>query len=151
MKTTSYERTYEIVRKAIDVTSEVNEVAEFLENAVKAVTCKEIGIAVYGEVEYTRGRDSKSMSAHLGHILRHLVEGGFVEVSKIDGKPFEYEEEVWVEDNDVPRIIKVHDDEGNTYEIPNPKYNPRYLRGNGHFETVTKTMTPKIKVYKWAD
>jgi len=149
MITTAYERTFETVKHAIDCTREVNEVASFLKEIGKAVTCKEIGIAIYGEFSYTKSRKNRSLSSHLGKILSHLEEAGYIKIDKIDGKPFEYEDEVWVQDEAVHRTITVHDDEGNTYVIPNPKYNPRYLRGNGHYETVTKTMTPKVKVYTW--
>ena len=147
MKTTEYERTYEVVKNAIHSSRDVNEVADFLAKANKTMTCREIGIAVYGEFKYTKSRDSRRLSSHLGKILAHLNKGGYVKINKIDGEPIEYEEDVWVNNDGCPYIIKVHDDEGNTYEIPNPNFKGDY--SNGHYETVIKTFIPKVKVYTW--
>ena len=86
----------------------------------------------------------------MGQILRHLRKGGFIKIEERKGDPIEIEVAEYVnrDENGNPATIKVHDDEGNEYEIPNPKYRPSYWN-NGRFEKVKKTVTPTIKTYLW--
>lgn len=149
MNANAYERTYVVVEHASNAVKHLDEVVSILKAAKQPMTCKEIGIALFGEREYLDSWRSRSHSAHLGQILSHLVEGKFVNSIKIDGAPVRIEtwEYICKDSYGNPRRITVHDDEGNTYEIDNPKYDPR--SGCGHQERVRKTIIPKIKTYKW--
>lgn len=150
MKTSKYEDTYVSVKKAEDSTKDVDAVAELLSTCGKAMSCKEIGFAIFGKNynNWKAGIRYNGQSQHLGQILRHLREGNFIKAFEVDGEPVKVYEEKWVSDNgSEPRRIIVHDDAGNTYEIDNPKFDWRYALG--HYETVEKTIVPKIKLYEW--
>lgn len=144
----TYEKTYVCVRKSEKATEKLDDVVAFLRRADHPMTCKEIGIAVFGE-KYASNYGSHPYAARLGQMLRHLREGGFVKYAEADGEPVQVTnmEYVRVDENDNTATIRVHDDEGNTYEIPNPKYT--YGRTRGRWVEVTKTITPKIKVWSW--
>lgn len=149
MKVTEYEKTYTSVKDALNATQHLATVVEFLRQQNAPVTCKEIGRAVFGGA-YDHSFLSKSYSAQMGQILRHLRKGGFIKIEERKGDPIEIEVAEYVnrDENGNPATIKVHDDEGNEYEIPNPKYRPSYWN-NGRFEKVKKTVTPTIKTYLW--
>lgn len=148
MKVTEYEKTYVSVYNAVNDTRHVQAVVDFLREQSKPVTCGEVGKAVFGDV-YSHSYMSKSYAAQMGQILRHLREGGFIKIEERKGDPIEIEVEEYVrrDENGNPAVIKVHDDEGNEYEIPNPKYRASYR--NGRWEKVKKTVTPTIKTYLW--
>lgn len=147
MITTKFEDTYSSVATAKIDTEKLAAVVDFLSKQTEPMTCKEIGVAVFGE-DYTDPCMARSYSSRMGQMLRHLREGGFVVVEERDGnEPIEVEvlSRITQDGTNTPLTISVHDDEGNTYEIPNPKVNQRdYWWG-----FVKKTIIPKIKVYKW--
>ena len=141
MITTKYEDTYISVKKARDDTADLERVIQILSKASEPMTCHDIGFTFWG-VGYL---DNRRRSAHLGQILKHLRQGGFIHVDEIDGEPVEVEREEYRRNEDKngnPRYIKVHDDAGNEYEIPNPKY-----RGYSGWIRYKETIIPRIKVY----
>lgn len=142
-----YEKIYVCVKNSLNATRHIDKVVEFLQSIARPVTCQEIGLYVWGNA-YKDIRVKGSHSAHLGQMLKHLRQGGFIKVDYIDGAPVEVVSYEYVESQNVPpRKIHVHDDEGNEYIIDNPKWDWRKHRG--HFEDVKKTIIPKIKVYYW--
>lgn len=149
MKVTEYEKTYTSVCDAVNDVRHVEAVVEFLRKQAKPVTCAEVGNAVFGGV-YSHSCMSKSYAAQMGQVLRHLCKGGFIKIEERKGDPIEIEVEEYVHTDEQgnPSTIKVHDDEGNEYEIPNPKYR-RPAWCSGHWEKVKKTVTPTIKTYLW--
>lgn len=148
MKITEYEKTYVSVVNAINDTEHLAAAVDFLSQQTQPVTCAEVGRAVFGGA-YSNSYMSKSYAAQMGQILRHLRKGGFIKIEERKGDPIEIEVEEYVrrDENGNPAVIKVHDDEGNEYEIPNPKYRASYR--NGRWEKVKKTVTPTVKTYLW--
>lgn len=149
MITTKFEDTYRCVQTAKADVDKLAAVVDFLSKQTEPVTCKEIGMAVFGNV-YSRSYLSRSYASRMGQMLYHLRENGFITVEERIGEPMEIEVECWIDQDGagVPLVITVHDDEGNTYQMPNPKANPRSRRC-GHYGAVKKTIIPKTKVYKW--
>lgn len=144
MTTNYYEETYATVKKAKRYTADLERVINVLSQTYKPMTCKEIGLAVFGETY----KGSHYLSSHTAQMLRHLRKGGFVRSQEIKGEPFEIETQEWVIDldkNGYTRYIRVHDDEGNTYEMLNPKYDLYGYKGG--FKTVKKTVVPTTTVY----
>ena len=142
-----YERTYVCVKNSLNATRQLDRVVEFLQSIPRPVTCREIGLFVWGDA-YRDIRTMNSYSAQLGQMLRHLRQGGFIKIGEIDGAPVEVSSWEWVDAPDAPPSkIKVHDDEGNEYWIANPKYD--YRRHGGSYKEVKKTIIPKIKTYLW--
>lgn len=113
MEANIYEKTYESVVEALRATNEVNKVVEFLREATKPVSCKEIGEAIYGE-EYKRIRAeyenklwsemtkedwensrhnvrARELTGKLTQVLRHLVSAKFVEMEEIKGEAYPLE------------------------------------------------------------
>lgn len=152
MTTNIYEETYSCVCYSKEVSRYVTEVAEFLQKQDKPLSCKEIGELLYGDryVKNNRVKNSTQINASkLGQTLRHLVLGRLVTFKTIPGEPVTISHWDWVPVSDTPKEIKVHDDEGNTYFIPNPNFDwdtARYER-----KLVKETITPKVRVYKWAE
>ena len=149
MVVNDYEKTYASVYDAVNNTKHLMAVVDFLRQQTKPVTCAEIGKAVFGEEAYTNSRMSRSYSASIGQILRHLRKGNFIKIENTAGNPIEIEDEefIYTDAQNNQEYIKVHDDAGNEYIIQNPKFN--YSSRNGHWEKVKKTITPTIKVYYW--
>ena len=148
MVVNDYEKTYASVYDAVNHTKNLMDVVDFLRQQTKPVTCAEIGKAVFGEEAYTNSRLSRSYSTSMGQMLRHLRKGGFIKIDTIDGTPMQISSWEWVASVDAPPSqIKVHDDEGNEYWIPNPKYD--YCSYGGDYKEVEKTIIPKVKVYYW--
>lgn len=147
MKTNCYEDTYVSVNKAREDVEKLDDVILALEDADRPLTCREIGLAVFGN-DYIQGYHKRSLSCRLGQMLKHLRKGGFVKVEEVKGEPIEVEHEEYVRtDNEGnPPYIKVHDDEGNTYDMPNPKFDRRAYSG-GTWQMVKKIVTPTYKVY----
>ena len=153
----AYEETYSSVIVATEHTEGLVPLANLLMRADHPMTCKEIGVAMYGD-KYTKNGDywhdcnSRRLTAHLSQMLRHFVRGGFVRLDRVDGEPIEVEHEEFrrFDDEGNPQFIRVRDDEGNEYQMPNPKYDVwRAGRIGGKYVKVKKTITPKIKVYSW--
>ena len=164
MTTTAYENTYVSVNNAKQNTADLPQLVELLRSATAPMSCKEIGFAMFGNAyAYNGDPDSheawlqrinrKRLTSHLSQMLRHLRKGGFVRTDEIDGEPIEVEREEYrrIDDEGNPQFIRVHDDEGNEYQMPNPKYDVwRACRTHGEWVKVKETITPKIKVYIWA-
>ena len=164
MVTSKYEDLYVSVRNAKIDTTYVNKAVEFLSGSTLPILPKEIGVCLFGD-EYLNPvvtsypyhyRYSKaSQRAVIGQIMRHLNKAGLVKRAYIDGDPIEVEDSVWVSDGqpyNVPRYINVHDDDGNTYQMENPKWDwvkAMSARDDGHYEQVKKTVIPKIKAWVW--
>lgn len=141
--TTDYENTYVSVQKARWDVLYLDRVMEVLSKASAPLSCHDIGFAIWG-VDYLGHR---RRAAHMGQMLKHLRQGGFIRVEKIAGEPVEVEYDEYqgeYDDEDNPRYIKVHDDEGNTYNMPNPKYRGYYC---GKWVKIKRTVIPTIKVY----
>jgi len=154
MITNVYEDTYSSIETAKNHTADLVPLADLLMKADHPMTCKEIGFAMFGDAyEYTddfsHNIRRKCLTSHITQMLRHLVRGGFIRREEIDGEPIEVEQEEYqrIDDYGQPQYIRVHDDEGNEYQMQNPKYNPCY--GAGKWVKVKKTIIPKIRVYTW--
>lgn len=149
MITTTYEDTYACVATAKEQTKLLSTVVEFMSHQDSPVTCKEVGEALFGE-NYSHYYSRHSYASLLGSIFRHLHNGGFVTIEERASEPITIEVRKMITQDSagVPMTITVHDDEGNTYQMPNPKANqfdsPRMGWG-----TVKKTIPTKIKLYKW--
>lgn len=166
MITSKYEDLYVSVRNAKVDTTYVNKAVEFLSGSTLPVMPKEIGVYLFGD-DYLRPIETSapfhpyhydyrkaSQRATVGQIMRHLHKAGLVKRECLDGDPIEVEDSEWVSDEpyNVPRYINVHDDEGNTYQMENPKWDwvkAMSARDDGHYERVKKTITPKIKAWVW--
>lgn len=154
MVTSKYEDLYVSTRNAKIATAYVDKVVELLSHSTLPIMPKEIGVYLFG-IDYQNSNYNKtSQRAIIGQIMRHLHGAGLVKREYLDGEPIEVEDTEWVPDEpyDVPRFIKVHDDDGNIYRMENPKWdwtkaeNARYC---GHYAKVKKTITPKIKAWVW--
>ena len=151
MITTKFEDTYSCVDTAKAYTEKLAEVVNFLRAQTAPLTCREIGIAIFGN-DYIQGYCKRSLSSRMGQILKHLRIGGFIKVEEVKCEPIEVEHEKYVrnEDKDNPQFIRVHDDEGNEYKMPNPKFNPwKAAQAGGSWQMVKETFTPTHKVYSW--
>lgn len=165
MITSKYEDLYVSTRNAKIATNYVNKVVELLSNSTLPIMPKEIGVYLFG-TDYLKPVETIAPNYHhnytkacqratISQIMRHLHKAGLVKREYLDGEPIEIENTEWVPDGEpynVPRYINVHDDEGNTYQMENPKWDwvkAANARDNGHFERVKKTITPKIKAWVW--
>ena len=143
MKTNCFEDTYVSVNKARKDVEKLDDVILALEDADRPLTCAEIGRAIWG-ADYL---DNRRLAARMGQMLKHLRQGKFIRVEEVDGEPVEVEYEEYqrdVDDEGNPYYIIVRDDEGNKYQMHNPKW--RGYRG-GRWVKIKKTVTPRIKVY----
>ena len=120
MITTKFEDTYTSVYYAKKHTEKLAAVVEFLSKQTEAVTCKEIGTAVFGESYRYR-----SNIGQIGQILKHLRNGGFLTVEERDGDPVEINFRHW-------EYIKVAPDGTAEFGYRDEK----------------KTIIPKVKYYK---
>jgi hypothetical protein len=89
-------------------------------------------------------------------VLSNLAYGHFVKFERVEtGEVVTWQEETWVRDevkdtNNEPRTIRVHDDAGREYVIDNPRYDyTKRARVSGHYETITRSVKPKVKVWHW--
>ena len=147
METTKYERTYKSVKTAIYHTENLDKVIDFLRNAKEPVTCKEIGLAVFGYF-YTNKLTKCHYAGQLGQMLKHLAWDGYAKVEVRKGEPIEVETEEYVRGSDKngnPEYIEVFDVYGNKYKMRNPNYDWRDVRG--HFEKKMVTVIPKVKYW----
>ena len=155
-----YENTYSSVKTACENVKDLPALIELLRGAPAPMSCKEIGFAMFGDAYAYDGDPTSNdawlqrinrrrLTSHLSQMLRHLVRGGFIRWDEINGEPIEVEQEEYrrIDDYGQPQYIRVHDDEGNEYQMLNPKYNPCYYKGD--WIKVKKTIVPKIKVYTW--
>ena len=149
MKVSKYEETYVSVKEAMSNTEYLDSVVEFLKAHKEPVTAKEIGLAVFG-VDYTSSWKSDSYRSRLGQMLCHLREGKFIQRIKVDDNPIEITDTIYVRCDDSGRLatIRVHDDEGNSYDMPNPNFNPRHCYG-GKWVEVKKKVYPHHNEWLW--
>lgn len=143
MITDKYEDTYISVKKACEDVKNLDDVIFVLEDATAPMSCREIGLKVWGPAYLNNRR----LSSKMGQILKHLRWSGNLRIEKVAGEPVEVEYDEYggeFDDEGNPRYIKVHDDEGNTYNMPNPKYHGYYC---GRWVKVKKTIIPTTKVY----
>lgn len=161
----NYEEIFVGARKSQKTIQKTEIVLDVLRSAAKPMTCKEIGTAIMSEeyskrttrkmslgifdyTYYGRSGEARSWSSFIGRVMKILSDKGIVKTEIIDGEPVTIEVEEWVDNPEAPpRELIVHDDDGNDYKIPNPKYD--YLKHGGTWEKVKKTITPKVKVYSW--
>jgi hypothetical protein len=134
MVTSKYENLYVSTRNAKDATRYVDEVVELLSHSTLPIMPKEIGVYLFGAdylkpVEtrfpnYQHNYTKACQRATISQIMRHLHKAGLVKREYLDGEPIEIEDTEWVADEPytVPKYINVHDDDGNTYQMENPKY-----------------------------
>lgn len=147
MTTNTYEKTYVSVKNAVADTEHLDRLVRIMRNCREPMTCADLGRCMFGE-SYNTQSMGKSLSGRMGQMLRHLRQGGFIKIEMIDGTPIQVSAWEWVEPVSAPpKKIKVHDDEGNEYLIPNPKYD--YRCHGGDYKEVKKTIIPKIKTYLW--
>jgi len=160
MVTSKYEDLYVSARNAKIATAYVDKAVELLRNSTLPIMPKEIGVYLFGGDYLKPTKFSESyhhkvcQRAIIGQIMRHLHKAGLVKREYLEGEPIEIEDTEWVPDEPytVPKYINVHDDEGNTYQMENPKWDfikAMNARDYGHFARVKKTVTPKIKAWVW--
>jgi hypothetical protein len=164
MITSKYEDLYVSTRNAKIATAYVNKVVELLSDSTLPITPKEIGLYLFGAdylnpVEtitpnYHHNYTKACQRATIGQIMRHLHKAGLVKREYLDGDPIEIETTEWVPNEPyiVPQYINVHDDEGNTYQMENPKWDwvkAMNARNYGQPVRVKKTIIPKIKAWLW--
>jgi len=164
MEANKYELTYACAKYAINATRNVEAIVNILREASAPMTCKEIGITMWGDTykrfpekevgmrpyldpkkEY-HNQKARELSADLGHILSNLSDANLIKVTKEKGEPFTIEDERYVNvvnDEVCELTIEVWDAKGNKYEIPNPNYR----KGRGEYRKVPVTITPIIKKY----
>ena len=143
MITTNYENTYVSVQKARWDVIDLDLVMEVLSKASAPMSCRDIGLKIWGPAYLNNRR----RAAHMGQMLRHLLQGSFIRWDEVKGDPIEVEYEKYIREDDKgnPPFIKVHDDEGNEYIIHNPKFNG--YAAEGRLVKVKKTVIPTTKVY----
>jgi hypothetical protein len=145
----AYEKTYVSVTNGLSHTEYLDKLVEIMRANREPMTCADLGRHVFGD-RYGHEYINKSLSARMGQMLKHLRQGGFIKVNLVDGTPVTITHMGYVEPQGAdtePEFIRVHDDKGRTYDMPNPNYLPALARGT--WGEVTETITPKIKVYYW--
>ena len=165
MQVSEFEKCCPAVNNAEIVADKMDALVELLKNAEKPMTCKEIGIALYGEdylilpdcyENWMHNMIAREHIGHLGYLLSQLSGNGyiFVKVEKTNipvtdkkGNIVTYrtQELKPSEEPTEPYMITVKDEQGRTYSIRNPHYVPRPAL----YETVTKVVFQKIKYYEW--
>lgn len=144
-----YEKTYVSVKKGLAHTEYLDKLVEVMRSSRVPMTCADLGRHVFGD-SYGREYVNKCLSARMGQMLSHLRRGGFIKIDLIDGAPVTITHWGYIEPKgaDVePKFIKVHDDKGREYNMPNPNYRPSWARGT--WGEITETITPKVKTYVW--
>lgn len=151
MTTNKYEETYYCVREGAAQACYVNDVVKFLKAQAEPVSCATVARAIFG-ADYDTERWKRSCASRTGQMLKHLCEGGFAKYIEVKEKPIECEIIDWIVDPDengeLPKL-KVHDDNGNEYEIDNPKYN--VWKRKGHWGKVKQTVIPTTRKYFWVE
>ena len=149
MNATIYEATYYHIKKAERYKSikYVDEVATFLKEQTKPMSCAEIGKALWGD-NYNKNKKLAPSASGLARILLNLVDGDYVTVGWIKNKPIEIEVREWMPlgIDGSPAYITVYDSNGNTYQMKNPAVKGTF---GGRWEKVKKTIIPKTTVYAW--
>ena len=132
-----YEIKFATVQKAIKITANINELVAYLKKQTEPQSVAEIGMGLYGK------KNDRHTAAKIAADLRAL--SSLIEISERAEKPIEVEHERFCPAQQF--VIKVYDNEGNTYEISNPKIDPWDIKWER--KTIKKTIIPKTKMYKW--
>jgi len=144
-----YEKTYVSVKNGLADTEYLDRLVRIMRDNREPMACADLGRLVFNE-RYGSEYMGKSLSARMGQMLKHLRQGGFIKVDLVDGTPVTITHMGYIEPQGAevePEFIRVHDDKGREYDMPNPNYRPSWCRGT--WGEVTETITPKIKVYYW--
>lgn len=144
-----YEKTYVSVKNAVHDTEYLDKLVTILRSNREPMTCADLGHRVFGD-RYGSEYLGKCLSARMGQMLKHLRQSGFIKAGLIDGTPVTITHMGYIEPKGAdaePEFIRVHDDKGREYNMPNPNYRPAWARGT--WEEVTETITPKVKVWSW--
>ena len=155
MNTTNYEKTYSSVSMAEKSVEHLEEVVNFLKQQTEPLSCAEIGKNLWGSSYSNKSRYASGIipPAKLSQVLRHLCMGGFVKVEEINGEPVIIGDREWVyltsDGEPIYQYITVYDKNGKEYKINNPEFCRCHYGDKGRWETVTKTIIPRIKVYSW--
>lgn len=153
MTTTIYDETYVCTYNAMRATEDISAVVDFLRAQTAPVSCREIGLALYGESYRKDTREGRHLISHLGQMLTHLRKGAFIKAETRKGTPIEITADEYVSDYEktTPQFILVRDDAGNEYQMPNPNFDLwEARRSDGSWQKVKKTIVPTYKVYSWA-
>lgn len=158
MNVTQYEHLIPSVATAEITSDKMNEVVAFIK-VNPGVTCKEIGLLLYGKAyEYrtdlhrysAHNRVAMGYASHLGHILSILTDRGYIirkkektdepVLDKMGNIVYTIDYDFVEDDNGEPAKVMVTDERGRTYEITNPfyRYNPKRV---AHKKIVFKTFT----------
>jgi len=144
-----YEKTYVSVKNGLAHTEYLDKLVEVMRSNREPMTCAALGRRVFGD-RYGSEYVNKCLSARMGQMLSHLRQGGFIKIDLVDGTPVTITHMGYIEPKGAdaePEFIRVHDDKGREYNMPNPNYRPAWARGT--WGEVTETITPKIKTYVW--
>lgn len=144
-----YEKTYVSVKNGLAHTEYLDKLVEIMRANREPMTCADLGHRVFGD-DYDSYDGHKSLPVRMGQMLKHLRQGGFIKIDLVDGTPITITHMGYIEPQGAdaePEFIRVHDDKGRTYDMPNPNYRSSWCRGT--WGEVTETVTPKIKVYYW--
>lgn len=145
----TYEKTYVSVKNAVHDTEYLDKLVSILRSNREPMTCADLGYRVFGD-RYGSEYMGKCLSARMGQMLKHLRQGGFIKINLIEGTPVTITHMGYIEPKGAdaePEFIRVHDDKGREYNMPNPNYRPAWARGT--WGEVTETITPKVKTYVW--
>lgn len=146
MKYSMYEGTYACVKKAAITVRDMEVFVKTFSDGIPR-TCKEMAKILYADFE------EKEYMQHayimkISQFMRHLMENGLAGYIKVTYDPIVVNEKLWVRDvpESVPYQIAIVAPSGKKYVIVNPEYQ-EYVRAHagqsGHWETVSKTITPK--------
>ena len=145
MITNKYERTYRSTKNALEATADFDTFLNIIADK-EWHSVAEIRKAMYpNDGEYkNNGHQIQCHAAHVSQMLRHLSDGGYVEQREINGTPIEIETSEYLIPN-IPRYIEVTTDEGERIIVKNPRWNGM----GGKWTVVKKTVTPKIRQYRF--
>ena len=92
MQFSKYEETFTNVNDVQGSAAKyADQVANIIRNAKDGITCKEIGIKLFGEHEYNKW--GRSHASELGHVLSNLADGHFIKFEKVEtGEVLTWEE-----------------------------------------------------------
>lgn len=103
MNVNIYEKTYASVKNGLADTEYLDRLVRIMRDNREPMTCADLGHRVFGE-RYGSGCMSKSLSARMGQMLKHLRKGGFIKTDMIDGKPIEVSSWAWVDAAGAPPL-----------------------------------------------
>lgn len=146
MKYSIYEGTYACVKSANVVVRDMEVFVKTFSDGIPR-TCKEMAKILYVDFEESEYKQHAYIMK-ISQFMRHLMGSGLAGCIEVPNNPITIEDEEWVFDipASIPRKVKYTAPSGKTYTIQNPEYS-EYVNTHrdalGHFEKVTKTITPK--------